>query len=304
MFDLKSIKWIFLPRCLGCVWLVFMAGSLSFLSFSVFGEQEGICVDCVKGDQAEQEIQNLNKLTCKAQLNRPECKNVPNILRPDCDNLPKNPEAWAVGVCAPIMAGAVGGSFLAVLKLLDKSIIYKSRISSVPAGLSLVGRIVPLVTAGVAAGGAAYLAVKYHNQVGKVRREARQRGLDPKDEKGIKKQARQEFTLSLGKRVYDMLYGDSHCYNEVTQAARACGLMSGIGATAALAGGVSGGAAGAVIGGDLMWAVGGASGFTLGLLPLPFSLDELSDQYKEVQDDVQKRTPGSKGSGTLPFLPQ
>ena len=271
-------------RYLGCVGLVFIAASLSF---SVFGEQEGICVDCVKGDSFGTEIQNMKKLTCEAQLNRPECKNVPHILRPNCDKLPKYPGAGIVGLCFSMHFGVLTASALSVHKLLAAS-------KAVGAGTSLV-RFVPWVAAAVAAGGAAYLAVKYHNMVSKVRREATQRGLDPKDTEGIKKQARQEITLSLGKRLYDILYGDSHCYNVATQVARACGLMAGIGATAGVGGSVSLALAGAAATGTSIGAASGAVLGGLGGYVVPQSImPALAAQYTEVQHDVQKRIQAAK----------
>ena len=116
-------------------------------------------MDCVKGDRTEQEIQNLKKLTCEANLKRPECQSVPKILRPDCDNLPKKPGAVAIGVCVPITVGAITASVVSFTKLFGKG-IKVSKVGGASkmsvAGQSLV-RFFPLIAGGVAGGRASLL---------------------------------------------------------------------------------------------------------------------------------------------------
>ena len=274
------------------VGLVFMAGSLSFLSFSVFGEQEGICVDCVKGDQTEQEIQNFKKLTCEAQLKKPECKIVSDIFRPDCDNLPKNPEAWASAVCVPMFFGSMAGVFF-----LAKAIFaWGTNIFNVQAArvAVTVGRVAPWAAVGGVAAVAAYLAVQYHNQVKKVKIEAIQRGIDPEDEEGIKKAAGQGFSYFLAEKFYDLVYGDSHCYNEITRATRVCGMLSALSAISGVTGSVSLGLAGATTGSFNAW-MGGAVGGAIAGIGVPMSMQgPLKKQYEEVRDDVQKRIQAAK----------
>ena len=285
MFDLmRGVR-----MCLGWAGLVFMACSLSFFAL---GEQEGICVDCVKGDSFGQEIQNLNKLTCEAQLNRPECKNVPDILRPDCDNPSKT---IASLVCPVIISGALLGTVSSTLLLLGKAtpvlasgglgIAGGAGSAAVIGGSSL---FLPWVTAVVGAGAAAYLAYKYHRKVEEVREGAHLRGLDPTDKESIKKVARQEIKHSIGKRIYDMAYGDRHCYNEVTQNARACGLLAGVTGTAAVAGGVSMGIVGAAGGSAALSTLGAMAGTATGTLVGP-SLYRLNEEHKKVREDVLKK---------------
>ena len=278
---------------LGWAGLVFMAGSLSF---SALGEQEGICVDCVKGDQTQHEIQNLNKLTCEAQLNRPECKNVPDILRPDCNNPPS--KSFAAAASCTIVATI--GALFPMMKLIFKgtssvSYLESSKVTAKVAPQSLV-RFFPWVTAAVAGVGVGFLAIHYDNQVRKVMREARQRGLDPKDTKAIKKIARQEHAYSVGKRVYDMVYGDRHCYNRAVQDLRACGLMAGVAGVGAVAGGVSMGVMGAAAGSEGLLVIGATAGMVsggsvAGGVPLAFAAE-----YEKVRSEVEAKIGESKGS--------
>ena len=275
-------------RYLGCVGLVFIAASLSF---SVFGEQEGICVDCVKGDQTRQEIQNMNKLTCEAQQSLPECKNVPNILRPDCDN----PSKFIASMVCPVMvAGGLFGALSSTIVLLGKATPVLASGSVTLAGGTLArtamstSLYIPWITAVVAGGGAAYFAYVYHRKVQEVKKNAHLRGLNPTDKESIKKVARQEIQHSIGKRVYDVVYGDRHCYNEAVQNARMCGLMAGVTGTAIMSGGVSMGIVGAAGGSAAVATLGVVSGSATGLTG-GLSLHILAKEHKEVRDDVLKR---------------
>ena len=265
-----------------------------FLSFSVFGEQEGICVDCVKGDSFGTEIQNFKKLTCEAQLKLPECKNVPHILRPDCNNLPKDldvfaPSKLAPMVCGPLYIGSMTAIFFSLKKIFSQSTVHRF--------WSLGGRLataIPWVSAAVVASGVGFLAVKLHNDIEQVRREARQRGLDPKNEEGIKKQARQGFYYSLAKKLYDIQIGDSHCYNELIQTARLCGFTAGITGAVGVAGGVAGGGAALLVYPSSLAAgagagFGGLVGGGTGALFTGSMFKEVREQYEKVRDDTQKR---------------
>ena len=282
MFDLmRGVR-----RCLGWVGLVFIAGSLSF---SVFGEQEGICVDCVKGDQTEREIQNMNKLTCEAQLNRPECKNVPEILRPDCDSTESKRQISELA-CFSITLGGLVTAGLAAGKILDKGTFIRA-LSKRPIEVSssVIFRAFPWIVGAVAGGGLLYLGLQYDNYVRKVLTEARQRGLNPKDSESIRKVARQEFALHYGKKIYDLLYGNRHCYNTVVQHVRVCGLLTALAGGSVVAGGVSMGLVSTAI-------TGGAGGFALGSVTgmiagaaVGIPPYVLSKEYEKIREDVSKK---------------
>ena len=247
--------------------------------------QAGFCQECLEGSKTVQDLQNMKKLTCESQLKRPECKNVPDILRPDCDNPPKEDKHW-VNVCFPIVVGpAVGLSLMALIKGGSSSIASTS--VRVAGGFI---RAFPWVAGGLIGLEALHWTLQYDNQIKRVEREAHKRGLDPTDKEGIKKQARQDLAYSYGKKVYDWVYGDRHCYNEAAQAVRACGLIAGVTGFGTVAGGAtaSGVMVGAVKSGTLAAMVAGTGLFSGGLSAAGL-VRILNNEYETVQKDAQKR---------------
>ena len=212
-------------RCLGWMGLVFIAGSLSF---SVWGEQKGICVDCVKGDQTGQEIQNMNKLTCQKMMQNPECVNVPRILKENC----KNPFSitWQKRhnmVASCIAAGLLGSGVPIV--------------SGLAAGLAITGMrmagkkgLLTLVAGGSV--GVLYLFYKYHRELKKSRSLAAEKGWNEDQHSEYAK----AMTLShIAEPIYNTLFPNNlHCYNYLVRSARVCGTMVAVVGSGVTVGGV------------------------------------------------------------------
>ena len=268
---------------------------ISFLSFSVFGDQEGICVDCVKGDQTEQDIQNMNKLTCQKMMQNPECVNVPGLFKADCDNYDPDVEFGKGGVitCLAISGGGVIGGAAAIGKVM-----------SVMESMTASGRLATLVRrstigAAVAGGlGALYFGYQYHkakrDTIGKARSEGWTR----------KQHTDYAYTIlktRLADKLYNLAYNDAHCYNPLARGVRICGALTAIVGTSvvgggAIAGGLAAGsgpiAVGAAMTGGLIFSAG-LPFFTIVKDDLEQPVRELKPlldkEFRKVQQEVKQK---------------
>ena len=277
-----------------------MAGSLSFLSFSVFGEQEGICVDCVKGDQTEWEIQNLNKLTCQKMMRNPECVNIPGVFKANCNNYDPNRGIGAELAACLVSAGVgVAGIYAALMKMLQ--VMESMTAAGKFATLVRRSAIAAAVTVGV---GALYFGYQFHKAKRESAGKARSEGWTKKQHTDY---AYATVLTLLANRIYSLAYNDAHCYNPLARGVRVCGAITAIVGVHTVGGGViaSGLAAagGPTIAG--IAAVGGSASAGLALIGIGMGSREeeanpslhakLNKEFNKVRSEVEAKIKESKG---------
>ena len=220
----------------------------SMASLSGDNTEADVCWSCEKGKKGTvADVTLLNRRACEQTMKREECQNTPDLLKRDCKNLkpPPDPEddgwvlwgrpdSWQVPFCH------IGGSFAGMLALMPVILKLGGGTSSI-AGRLFGGTSWGLL--GMGAAGAMYVANLYEKAVKQTYREARKLKWHRAfiyNRDVMESFAREKVWATLAGKLYNVIYGDSHCYNQTAYAVRVCGVSAAIGAALSTAGGAAG----------------------------------------------------------------
>ena len=227
-----------------CAGLLFFWQLLFALQALALGDPAGSsteagpgCVDCAEGDPTSKQVADINQLinreTCRKMLKKPECVNVPDLLKADCETYSPNPLPGITDMFTCMGSfglGATLSSLIAIIKLTHFAQTEKKfNTGTRQMRFSFWGTLLAL------GGGTLYISHQFEKAVKQSSRLARSNNWDHETHHQY---ARSRLLTSLAEKVYNLTYNDSHCYSPVARGVRVCGVVGALSGLS-IAGGVT-----------------------------------------------------------------